>query len=628
MPKLKSIIIRYITAAALISTLAMVVVFVLVQRETVHESLMRTAETAFSQIGSILEENHAEIISVNEDYRDLTFKQAELIGEAVINNPPLLNDLNALNNLCSLAGVAEINFFDENGVIISGTVPEYYGMTMDSGEQISFFKPMLEDKSLKLYQDTTPNTALSKPIQYTCVWASDKSLIVQIGVETESVVRLTEKNKLSYIFSLLNTESDVELYAVKLPGGSIVGATNGKGLGGDISELGITLDEAENADGIVQCRVFGVPCHCAFRVFDDDLIIYSAENQALYKQLISSSAYLTVAVAAVTGLLVICVVNFLNKYIVKKLQSVNLTLARISEGQLDERVDINDTVEFNELSRHINSMVRSIVSETEKISYIMDRSDLHIGVYEYNPSTKKVHLTKSVASILCMNQDDVTRLSSDYRLFSEFLGFLRRKPLPEDDTVFKLPGGTERYLKFDEVRRGSGVIGIILDVTQDVLNRRELRSERDYDELTGLLNRRSFLAKLKELFQSPEELGHGAYVLIDAEDLSEVNRQFGHDGGDRYIVKISELVKRLGTRSGLFSRFGGGEFAALIYGYQSDDEVLDAVNSFNKLKEKSLVVLDDGSEKPILCTFGYCFIRGDSGYQQLMRSAEIQVQET
>lgn len=35
--------------------------------------------------------------------------------------------------------IDEIHIFDETGCIFAGTNPEYYGLTLDSGEQVRFF---------------------------------------------------------------------------------------------------------------------------------------------------------------------------------------------------------------------------------------------------------------------------------------------------------------------------------------------------------------------------------------------------------------------------------------------------------------------------------------------------------
>lgn len=63
-----------------------------------------------------------------------------------------------LQKIASLMSIDEIYLFDATGKIYSGTKPEYYGCS-DSGEQMEYFKPMLENKGLTMCQDITPNTS-------------------------------------------------------------------------------------------------------------------------------------------------------------------------------------------------------------------------------------------------------------------------------------------------------------------------------------------------------------------------------------------------------------------------------------------------------------------------------------
>ena len=79
-----------------------------------------------------------------------------------ISEPSVSEDMEELKRIAALMEVDEIHIFDKTGRIVAGTHPEYYDYTFDSGEQMSFFKPMLEDRSLKLVQDVTPNTAEGK----------------------------------------------------------------------------------------------------------------------------------------------------------------------------------------------------------------------------------------------------------------------------------------------------------------------------------------------------------------------------------------------------------------------------------------------------------------------------------
>ena len=114
----------------------------------------------------------------------------------VQHQPDVIFDLEKTRELVRLMDVDEIHFFNKQGEIFSGTHPEYYGYTVEDGEQIGFFKQMLEDTSLKICQDMMPNTAEAKEMQYAAVWLADKSSFVEIGMNPERLLALMEENSL------------------------------------------------------------------------------------------------------------------------------------------------------------------------------------------------------------------------------------------------------------------------------------------------------------------------------------------------------------------------------------------------------------------------------------------------
>lgn len=79
--------------------------------------------------------------------------------------------------------VDEIHLFDETGCITSGSVPKYFGYSFDSGTQMSYFKPMLTDKSLTMCQDVTPNTSEGKAMMYAITWNEAGTMMVQVGLK-------------------------------------------------------------------------------------------------------------------------------------------------------------------------------------------------------------------------------------------------------------------------------------------------------------------------------------------------------------------------------------------------------------------------------------------------------------
>ena len=81
--------------------------------------------------------------------------------------------------------------------------------------------------------------------------------------------------------------------------------------------------------------------------------------------------------------------------------------------------------------------------------------------------------------------------------------------------------------------------GIVMDVTDTVIRRREIENERDIDQLTGILNRRGLDNALADLFQRTDKVEHSAVVMIDADGLKTINDTYGHDIGDRVLRRVA-----------------------------------------------------------------------------------------
>jgi len=93
-----------------------------------------------------------------------------------------------------------------------------------------------------------------------------------------------------------------------------------------------------------------------------------------------------------------------------------------------------------------------------------------------------------------------------------------------------------------------------------------LRHHSDHDALTNCLNRRTFNAALDRLDASTRTDACCAILLIDIDHFKSVNDQHGHLVGDRIITEVAAVLGRiLDARTPLF-RYGGEEFAAVLYG--------------------------------------------------------------
>ncbi|HCX29519.1 MAG TPA: hypothetical protein DHU55_07065 [Blastocatellia bacterium] len=84
------------------------------------------------------------------------------------------------------------------------------------------------------------------------------------------------------------------------------------------------------------------------------------------------------------------------------------------------------------------------------------------------------------------------------------------------------------------------------------------------DELTGLYNRRGFYAFCTQQFSSLHRSNKGAVVVYaDLDGLKKINDSYGHQEGDRALIKTAELLKETFRSSDVLGRLGGDEFTVL-----------------------------------------------------------------
>jgi diguanylate cyclase (GGDEF)-like protein/PAS domain S-box-containing protein len=84
------------------------------------------------------------------------------------------------------------------------------------------------------------------------------------------------------------------------------------------------------------------------------------------------------------------------------------------------------------------------------------------------------------------------------------------------------------------------------------------------DELTGLYNRRGFVAFCEQHVNSVHRTNKGlAIVYADLDGLKQINDSFGHKEGDRALTKTAELLKETFRSSDVLGRWGGDEFTVL-----------------------------------------------------------------
>lgn len=190
-----------------------------------------TSNVLLDRVIAVIDKNESSESEFVKSLKDDYIVRAKAISYIVDAKPEVEYDIDELQKIASLMSVDEIHFIDDTGTIYSGSIPKYFGYSFDSGEQMAFFKQMLNNYDLTLCQDVTPNTAEAKEMMYAITWNESKTHMVQVGITPKRLLKGLKRNQISNVVADMPVYKGMEIYVVDAKTKKILGATDASWVG-------------------------------------------------------------------------------------------------------------------------------------------------------------------------------------------------------------------------------------------------------------------------------------------------------------------------------------------------------------------------------------------------------------
>ncbi|SOB99304.1 diguanylate cyclase (GGDEF)-like protein [Ureibacillus xyleni] len=181
---------------------------------------------------------------------------------------------------------------------------------------------------------------------------------------------------------------------------------------------------------------------------------------------------------------------------------------------------------------------------------------------------------------------------------------------------------SEKAILNNEIDKGKDVINIrshIYEINQLYRQVKShiviLKKEVQLDGLTGLANRRTFDATIKEWTLQKHSF---SLVFLDIDNFKKVNDTYGHLVGDDVIKYLANIINNYTGEDDLSFRYGGEEFGILI----KDKNEEDAYNIAEQLRLK-IEQTKSPTGKPITVSLGVTSIEdGDIHPKTIIERAD------
>lgn len=275
-----------------------------------------------------------------------------------------------LMSLAEKYDVAEIDVIDAQGIITASTNEDYVGFDMSAGEQSAAFLPLLSEVSeiVQAYQPISYDSSVS--MKYAGVSMANGGFI-QVAYNGEQV------------------KADIDGQIVEMAhnwhigetGGILIVNENGMITSDDRGNEGKSLTDdplwvsMKNAveDERFRTLVYGNEAFCMEEVTEGYYILaWLPEKEALFNR--NVSIYITVFMEILLfAALFIVVYYMVKKVVLNNIYQINASLARITNGNLNEVVNVRSSQEFSSLSDDINSTVNTLKKYIAEASTRIDK---------------------------------------------------------------------------------------------------------------------------------------------------------------------------------------------------------------------------------------------------------------
>jgi diguanylate cyclase (GGDEF)-like protein/PAS domain S-box-containing protein len=200
----------------------------------------------------------------------------------------------------------------------------------------------------------------------------------------------------------------------------------------------------------------------------------------------------------------------------------------------------------------------------------------NLGIYIISPEGKIIQANKYAIDLLGYTKEEFEKLSVsdidplvDTESWSIFLEYLKRYNVRVHEEEHRKKNGemvpVEVHGYLLKHNHTQYIITFIQNITERKNTEKRMKELATTDELTKLMNRRSFFEQGHKEIQRNKRTGYPvSCIIFDIDYFKKVNDTYGHVAGDKVLKLLALNVKSELRNIDIFARIGGEEFAVIL----------------------------------------------------------------
>ncbi len=181
----------------------------------------------------------------------------------------------------------------------------------------------------------------------------------------------------------------------------------------------------------------------------------------------------------------------------------------------------------------------------------------------------------------------------------------------EDEVKFLLLEFIDVTGQFIQINKLRNYINDLVILNEELKKKEKIIEKLAYyDNLTGVSNRTLFFNLAEKMLENAKRNNNEMCLLfLDIDKFKFINDNYGHEAGDKVIVKVAEILKEAIRNNDIVARYGGDEFLVLLSQIKSHDDYKTVISRIVNNKNNNITL--EGNEIEISLSIGISFFPND-----------------